>query len=546
MSARDKFIVLALLALVAVATVGAVVGVTPPKSFVPAYGGTYTEAVVGDPQVTNPLFALTSVDRDVSALLFTGLARFDQRGGVVPDLASRFLVEPDGKTWTFFIRPDAQWHDGVRVTADDVLFTVGLTLDSAYRGPYSGHFAGVKAEKSDELTVRFVLPDVYAPFAEATTLPLLPAHILRGQKPADLARHPFNLRPVGTGPFRFESRNEQRIVLARNDGFYRTTAERARPYLDRIVFRLYPDTSSALSALARNEVQGFGGFSAADAERVRALRNLGVYFVPSNEQTVLFFNLAPEKKLFRDAAVRQAIALAINRPRILQLATDGHGAIADEPVPPSSWAFAREVRRYAYTANEARALLEGAGWIDHDGDGVRDKGDVALRFSLLTNTEPARTATAEQIAQDLAVVGIQAKVEAVPFTELVDRRARDRAFDAMLLAVASGMDPDPYAFWHSTQTKAPGLNFTGYATLATDRAMEAARRTLDQAKRKELYAQVFAQLAEDVPAIYLYFADYVYVVDRAVQGVRIASITDPAQRFWNVEEWYVKTSPGAD
>lgn len=542
MSARDKFIVLALVALVAAATVGAVLGAAPPKSQVPAYGGTYTEALVGEPRVLNPLFAVTSVDRDVSALLFTGLTRFDQRGSVVPDLASSFRVEPDGKTWTFFIRPDARWHDGMPVTADDVVYTVGLTLELGYRGPYSGHFAGVTVARSDELTVRFTLPDVYAPFVEATTLPLLPAHILRGLTPSELVRNPFNVRPTGTGPFRLESRSEARIVLVRNDSFYRMTAERARPYLDRVILRLYPDTSSALVGLARNEVQGFGSIGAADAERARRLRNLGVYFIPSNEQTVLFFNLAPERKLFRERVVRQAIALAINRPRILQLATDGHGAVADEPVPQSSWAYARDVRRYAYAPAEARALLEGAGWVDHDGDGVRDKGDVALRFSLLTNPEPSRGAAADQIAQDLAAVGIQARVEVVPFAELVDRRARARSFDAMVLAVSSGMDPDPYAFWHSTQTKDPGFNFTSYSTLATDRAMEAARRTLDQAKRKELYAQVFTQLAEDVPAIYLYFADYVYAVDRVVRGVRIASITDPAQRFWNVEEWYVKTA----
>ena len=103
------------------------------------------------------------------------------------------------------------------------------------------------------------------------------------------------------------------------------------------------------------------------------------------------------------------------------------------------------------------------------------------------------------------------------------------------------MDPDPYTFWHSSQTKDQGLNFTGYSTLGMDRALEQARRTLDQGQRRTLYAQVFGQLADDVPAIYLYFADYVYAMDRSVKGVRVGPLADPSQRFWSVEDWYVRT-----
>lgn len=540
MSGRDKFIIVALVGLVAVSTVIAVLGGAAPRSAVGVAGGTYTEGVVGVARSINPLLSLTSVDRDASALLFTGLTRFDQQGMVLPDLAADFRVEGDGKVWVFTIRQDARWHDGEPVLTDDVSYTVSILQDAAYGGPFASAFAGVKVERFDGRTLRFVLPDVYAPFLEATTVPLLPAHLLRGVSALALAHHEFNLRPVGTGPFRFESMDDQRVVLVRNEDFYRSAPERRRPYLDRVVLRFYLDSRAALQALARGEVQGLGGITASEAERARRARDLALLYLPSDELNVLFLNLAPDRALFRDRAVRQAISSAVNRGRVLQIATEGHGVVVDGPVAPTSWAYARDVRRYPYSPEEARERLDAGGWTGRDADGARMKGGVSLRFNLQTSNDPVRMAMAEQIARDLSLLGIQANVEAMPFAELVGKHARTRQFDAMLLTVLAGRDPDQYAFWHSSQVKDPGENFSGYGTLSLDRAIEAGRRTLDQAKRKDFYAQVFTQLADDAPAVYLYYADYVYVMDRSVKGVRIAPVSDPSQRFWNVEEWYLK------
>jgi peptide/nickel transport system substrate-binding protein len=542
---RDKFIVVALIAMVAVATVAALASASNAENAPPADGGTYSEGVVATapPQTFNPLFATSQAERDASALLFTGLTRFDERGVVVRDLATDFSSSEDGKTWTVTIRPDARWHDGEPVTAADVVFTVGVAQDPNYHGPYAGNFTGAKVEALDDRTARFTLPDVYAPFLEATTMPLLPSHLLGRLPVAQLARDVFNVRPVGTGPFRFDSRDETRVTLVRNESFYRDAPQRTRPHLDKVILRLFPDNNAAVQALARGEVQAVGGISSDDADRVRRVRDIATNYFPSDEVTVLFFNLAPDRATFRDRVVRQAIALAINRQRLVQLVAGGHGAVTDEPVSPASWAYStsKDLRPRGYSPDDARAMLDGADWIDHDGDGIRDKSGVPLRFSLVTNDDPARVSTAQRIATDLDAIGMDVRIDVVTFAELVGTRARERAFDAMLLTVSTGMDPDPYLFWHSSQTKEPGLNFTSYATLGMDRALEQARRTLDPSQRRDLYAQVFAQLQEDVPAVYLYFADYVYAVDRAVHGMRIAPLADPSGRFWNVEDWYVRT-----
>jgi peptide/nickel transport system substrate-binding protein len=265
--------------------------------------------------------------------------------------------------------------------------------------------------------------------------------------------------------------------------------------------------------------------------------------MPTNDFVALFFNVRPDHPVFRERVVRQAIATAIDRGRILQLATDGRGTVADEFVPPTSWAYVRDVRRYTPSVAAAKALLDEADWKDHDGDGVRDKGGVKLAFSVSTSDEPARLAAAFAISDDLNAIGMRVDIRSEPFSELVESTARQRAFDALLVGISVSGDPDPYSFFHSTEAADPGHNYSGYSTLPIDRNLEAARRTIDETTRRDLYTPVFRTISEEVPVVYLYFSDFLYAQDRAVQGFRIAPLTDPRERFWNVEDWYVRTKP---
>lgn len=543
MTRRDKTIVLALIALLVLTSAGAIATDRGDGSTEAAFGGVYVEGVAGVPQYLNPLLATTNVDHDVTRLAFSGLTRFDRTGAIVPDLAAGFTVDESGRAWTFELRSDATWHDGKDVTADDVVYTVTLVQDRAYVGPFSEAFRGVAVERVGRKTVRFTLPDVYGPFVESTSLPILPAHVLGGVAYADLIRQPFNLRPIGTGPFKVAEIDSRQIVLARHDGFHRTKPARSRPYLDRVILRFYRDTSEALAALARGEIDGTGGLNSVDAERARSLKSVNLYSLPTNDFTAAFMNMRPEKPLFRDRAVRQAIATAVDRGRVLQVAADGRGTVADEFVPPGSWAYVRDVARYPHSPADARALLDEHDWKDHDGDGVRDKGGVVLKFTVTTSDEPARIAAAQQIASDLGAIGMRVDVVTVPFAELVDRIARQRTFDMLIVGITTGADPDPYAFFHSSQTRDPGYNFSGYSTLPMDRGLESARRTYDQQKRRELYAAVFQQIATEVPVLFLYFADYLYAQHRSVQGLKIAPLSEPTARFWDVEDWYVRTQP---
>src|SRR5256712_10837378 len=318
----------------------------------PAYGGTYVEGVAGVPQYLNPVIAATDVDSDVARLVFSGLTRYDQTGAIVSDLASAFHTESNGRIWTFDIREDATWQDGQPVTADDVVFTVKLLQDRGYVGPYSDAFRGVSVARVAPRTVRFTLPDVYGPFADSTTVPLLPAHILGNVPYAELPRQPFNANPIGTGPFLVAEVDARQIVLVRNDVFYRTRPARNRPYLDRVILRFYPDSTEALLALSRGEIDGVGSLSSQDAERARSLKGAVLYSLPTDNFVSLFLNVRPDRVVFRDRAVRQAIATAIDRGRVLRLAADGRGAGGGGIVPSSSGAHVKDGARHTLSPED--------------------------------------------------------------------------------------------------------------------------------------------------------------------------------------------------
>ena len=178
----------------------------------PDDGGVYREAIAGRPQFINPLLAqYNQVDQDLTALIFNGLTRSDSRGGLEPDLAQSWIVSEDGLIYMFKLKQDIRWQDGEPFTADDVLFTISLMQDPEFPGvPFLRNlWQSVIAEKLDDYTVRLTIPEPFPAFTDFTTIGILPEHLLKTMPARDLLNHPFNLNPVGTGPFLLDEVNAE-------------------------------------------------------------------------------------------------------------------------------------------------------------------------------------------------------------------------------------------------------------------------------------------------------------------------------------------------
>jgi len=532
----------ALIALLAATAILAVIGY---KAFsvttvtVPIRGGTLTEGIAGNPYAVNPILGQANpVDRDLAALIFTGLTRVNDRGEILPDLAERWQISEDGITYTFYLRQDVVWHDGAPFTAADIVYTIEAMQSPEFPGPafLSDLWRTVVVKQVDRYVVQFILREPYAPFLDYTSVGILPAHLLEGVPIASLRESRFNTHPIGTGPFRVDHVDAQRMTLVANPDFYR-----GHPYLDRIEVLFYPNSASLVSARERGEIQSIARVPPELLSQVRQDRELSLYFAPISGYSVIFLNL--DRPIFQDREVRQAILYALDRQKLVDDILDGQGIVIHSPILPQSWAYDPRVPKYEHDLRKARLALDRAGWADEDGDGVRERGEQRLEFTLATNKDdPIRLQLVQAISQQLAKVGIRAVPETVDWETLVSEQLRLRRYDAVLSGWQNlPPDPDPYPYWHSSQANEDGLNFANYVNQEADTLLAEARALHDREQRRALYARFQELFAEDVPSILLYQPVYIYAVDNSVQNVQIGMLYQSGDRFRTVCDWYVNT-----
>ena len=530
-------VVIAAVAILVLAGVLAHAALTATTIVLPEAGGTYTEGIAGNPYLINPVLCQANpVDQDLVTLIFSGLTRAEVDGRIMPDLATRWEITNDGMVYTFYLRDDVYWHDGAPFTSADVVFTVNVMQDPGFEGmPFlSNMWRTVVVEQLGPYAVRFVLREPFSPFLDYTTIGILPAHILASVDIAALSQSAFNAAPVGTGPYKLQEIDVQRIVLVANPDYYRE-----QPYMERLEFYFYPDAPSLLEARRRGEILAMARVLPEQLPAVHEDRSLRLYSAPLSGYNLVFLNL--DRAIFQDRNVRKAMLLALDRQKLVNDILGGQGIVVDSPILPDSWAYDPSTPTVSQDLRKARSLLEEAGWFDDDGDGVRERGDLRLEFTLATNADdPVRVQMIEAISEQLLKVGIRAIPETVGWEELVGQQLRLRRFDAVLSGWQSlPPDPDPYPYWHSSQVSENGVNFSGYISAEADALLAEARHTTDPDYRWSLYQRFQELFAEDVPALLLYQPVYTYAVDERVYGVQLGPLAHSGERFRNLAAWHL-------
>jgi peptide/nickel transport system substrate-binding protein len=506
---------------------------------VPDRGGVFREGVAGNPRYLNPLLCdATDVDQDLCALLYRGLTKIDKQGRVVPDLAEAPSIEGD-TVYTFRIKPGQYWHDGQPVTADDVLFTTGVLQnpDLFSLPDLTSLWRSVEVSKIDEQTVQFRLSEPFTPFMDYTSIGLLPRHIWQHVPAPELATKPLDGTPVGNGLLRVMQITAEHMRLETSP-FY----QGQRPYLSALELRFYPDHASLFTAFTNSEIDGISQVLPQDLLEATARDDLALFSAVQSEYLSIIFNLTnPDVPFLQDKAVRQALYYGLDRVRLIDEVAAGQGIIAHSPLLPENWAYNPNVRKYNYEPQTASQLLDQAGWIDSDGDGIRDKDGRPLRFLLYANDDPARVALIERIATNWRAIGVDAQPTPVTFAGLVSDFLNPRRFDAALIGWELTGDPDPYPLWHSTQAEGGGQNYSGWSNEEADNVMEQARSIVNEDERKALYGRFQELFSEEAPALLLYYPVYTYGVSTGVHNVQIGSLNRPSERFATFADWYMLT-----
>lgn len=506
----------------------------------PAPGGSYVEGVDGAPSRINPLFAtFNAVDQDLVGLIFSGLVRLGPRGNVQPDLAE-WTVSPDGLTYIFQLRADLLWHDNVRLDAGDVLFTVQAIQDPDFRGDpvLADLYRDVEVTASDARTIVMTLPQPFAPFlARGATVGILPAHLLRNLSAEELFRSPFNQSPVGSGPFELLALTPEGAALRAFAPYHL-----GRPLLETLELRFYRDDGALFNALRQDEVEGALFRPGLDLEELALLANDARWVqrtLHTTAYSLVYVN--PQLAAFQDANVRRALQSGLDRTKLIEEVLAGQALPIDSPIIRDLWSYAADSEAYVFAPDRANALLDEAGWL-LDG-GLRSKDGEALSFTLATSDDPIQSRVAAGIAAQWRALGIEVAVQTSGASQFVEQVLLPRNFEAALISIEPGPDPDPYPFWHSSQAFGEGRNLAGFFNREADLLLENGRLAISDSERAESYGAFQEIFARELPAVLLYTPTYQYVVRTDMGDVKPGLLFTLSARFQNVQEWFVETEP---
>ncbi len=476
----------------------------------PALGGTLVAAISQDPGQLNPAITTSGAVHSASELMYNGLVEIDENGKLVPELAESWTVKSGD--YTFKLRKGVTWHDGRPFTSADVKYTFEDPLPKYHsRARASLLDAVYRIETPDPQTVIFRFYKPYAAFLQqlnVTEAPILPAHLYSGTDPT---RNPYNLKPVGTGPFQFESyKPGAELRLKANANYFK----KGLPYLDGVVLRVIPDIGNQLIALEAGEADFLYGVNGADLSRVKANKSLSTLETLSNpggSNCIMSMSFNLDKPIFADQRTRQAILQGLDRKQFLDRILFGQGKVATAPIASGiPFAHAKDLKIPGFDKAVAAKLLDDAGW-KQAGSGTRTsvgvtgiKDGTPLRFRFLSF--PTFALYGQLIKAQLGEIGIDVQLETADNAPFADRVFVRRDFDTNVISYCNGTDPEigVRRMYDSSQIGPVAFsNSSAYRNAALTKLFEDAATRDSDSVRSSIYRKIQEILVEDLPYIWL-------------------------------------------
>ncbi|MEK9185038.1 MAG: ABC transporter substrate-binding protein [Patescibacteria group bacterium] len=436
--------------------------------------------------------------------------------------------------YTFYLKDNIYFHDGTSITSDDIEFTIMQIQDSSIKSPKRANWDGVTVEKIGEKQIRFILKKPYSPFIENTTVGILPKHIWKNVSTEEFAFSQFNIEPVGSGQYQIKSINRDSGGLIQ---YYELLSFKkyalGKPYISSIFIRFYPNEKALLSAYASGYIQNMNGIAPQEAKSLKT-KEIRIETTPLPRIFAVFLN-QNNVPLFADQAIRQALNMAMPKEAILKEVLQGYATAIDGPIP-STINFV-DSTSFNDRINEAKKILAKDGWqINQSGvlEKKTKKDTSVLQFSLATSNAPELRQSAEIIKDAWAKLGINVIIKIFDTGDLNQNIIRTRKYDALLFGEIIGRDPDLFAFWHSSQRNDPGLNIAMYVNSKVDKILEDARVISNPEDRKEKYKEFNDIIHQEIPALFVYSPNFIYVVAKDIKGLLLGQMTTSGDRFANI------------
>lgn len=486
-----------------------------PTAITSKQGGTFVVVAGTDPGHLNPAISTSGALHFVAGSLYNGLVALDRNFQPEPELATSWTITDEGKTYTFKLRSGVKWHDGKPFTSADVKFTFENLLLKFHARTQTGITPVLdKIETPDDLTVVFRFKTPYAPLLQQLNVieaPILPKHVYEvGGEPQN---HPANLKPIGTGPFKFvEYKKGQQVVMERNRDYFKPGV----PRFDKLIFSIIPDTNTALIAFERGEVD-YVSVPGSDVERISKLPGVVVGRSPAGAggsfcvQTIIpNLQRAPLDQL----PVRQALNIAIDRQRMVQQVLFNQGRVARGPMATTAWYFDSSLPPFEYNAAKANQLLDSAGFA---------KGADGFRFKLTAVFPNTVAKMAEVFKENFAQIGVNVDLKLVDFNEANQTVFIKREFDLGYASYCNGPDPEigvRRAYDSANIRPVLFSNGAAYKNPKVDELFARGVAETERAKRVAIYAELQKILVADLPYFWLYETEGAYAHRNTIHDVR--------------------------
>lgn len=474
---------------------------------VAAEGGEFQEGIIGQPVFINPVIPTTEVDRDIARVVFSS----------VSEIAESIKRSEDGETWNVRIRENIFWHDGERLTVDDIIFTLEVIQDPDSRSPLHASFQGVAAERVSELEVRFVLQNTYVFFENdhLKNLRVIPKHIFNDIPVQNIKLSSFGLNPIGSGPYKAESFEKNSDGIITN---FRLTANKdfftGKPNIRTIVFKFYKNSEELIRAYNLGQIDAFGMQTAEPlGENNIYIRNTA-HYLESPRYYAVFINQSLAPEALKEIEVREALTATVDRNRIIEDVFLSHAAPMFGPTP--------------ITQNQIE---------EYDTEFLNE-----LEISLTVPDEPFLAKTANILKENWETHGARVNVLIFSLKNIQENVLRNSDYEMIIFGNITKENQDLFAFWHSSRRFYPDQNLALYQNDTIDELLEDFRKTFDDDERFDTLTKISNTIAGDVPAVFLYSPRYVYITAPRLGGLDESIIMNTSDdRFTDVDKWYVKT-----
>lgn len=520
---------------------------------IPKAGGSLREGMVESPKFINPLLAVSDTDQDMSNLIYSGLLKATPEGTLVPDMAESYTISSDGLVYTFILKKNLTFHDGTKITANDILFTIQKSQDPILKSPRRASWDGVMTEKIDDMTVRFTLSHPYAPFLQSTTMGILPMHLWKGVLSEHYTFNPLNINPIGSGPFKIKSISKNKLTGTPESyvlvPFKQYTL--GVPLIEIQTF-FYNNEKELLDAITNGTIDSVGGVTPKNAAYLKIngkLDDKKILSTPLPRTFAVFFNQSQNRALeFKE--VRQALLMLTDKKQIVDNVLEGFGTQIDSIIPPFLLQNTPSVRERGVLKTsdpviETKKLLQSNGWVWNTTNSRYEKkvakDIVPLTFSLSTSEAPELKATAEFLKADWARAGIPVTIKVFEAADLTANIIVPRKYEALLYGEIVDRGLDFYDFWHSSERKDPGLNIALYTNSTADKLLEGGRSATNTTERLAKYIVLSKEINNDIPAIFIYAPNFIYIIPKELQGVTLGEVLTPSERFLSANRWYLET-----